>query len=51
MSTSFSVRVYEFEVIIVMLMLLFLRERGRYADELPFVTLGEKIAEFIDLRF
>ena len=45
MSTSCSVRVYEFKVIIVMLMVLFLREGG-YADELPFVTVGEKIAEF-----
>ena len=50
MSTSCSVKVYEFEVIIVMLMLLFFRERG-YADELPFVTVGEKVAEFINLRF
>ena len=50
MSTSCSVRVYEFEVITVMPMLLFLRE-GRYADELPLVTVGEKVVEFINLRF
>ena len=45
-----SLSVYEFEVIIVMLINALVYKGWGYA-ELPFVTVGEKVAEFISLRF
>ena len=51
MYTSCSVTRLRVEMIIVMLMLAFFRRMARYADELPFVMVCEKVTEFINLTF